>query len=177
MQVIALLRGVMPTGKNKIPKMIDLVEILENVGFEHVQTYIQSGNILLETDLSDSETASKIHNIIFQKIGAELSVIIKTKEEFEIAIKENPFDDSYDLSRIHLVFTNNNIDNVKIKKLKETVFEGEIFSSGNECFYMYLPRDATKKRLNNNYLERQIEMVATTRKLSVVKQLYDMLHC
>lgn len=79
MQVIALLRGVMPTGKNKIPKMIDLVEILENVGFEHVQTYIQSGNILLETDLSDSETASKIHNIIFQKIGAELSVIIKNK--------------------------------------------------------------------------------------------------
>lgn len=76
-----------------------------------------------------------------------------------------------------MVFTNNNIDNVKIKKLKETVFEGEIFSSGNECFYMYLPRDATKKRLNNNYLERQMEMVATTRKLSVVKQLYDMLHC
>lgn len=177
MKVIALLRGVMPTGKNKIPKMTDLVEIIENAGFKHVQTYIQSGNVLLETNLSHSETASKIHNIIFQEIGAELSVIIKTKEEFAIAIEENPFNDSYDFSRIHLVFTNNQIDNVKVKKLNETVFEGEIFKAGNECFYMYLPRDATKKRLNNNYLERQMGIVATTRKLNVVKHLYSILDC
>ena len=40
---------------------------------------------------------------------------------------------------------------------------------------MYLPRDATKKKLNNNYLERQMSIVATTRKLSVVKRLYDIL--
>lgn len=177
MKVIVLLRGVMPTGKNKIPKMTALVEILENAGFKHVQTYIQSGNVLLETNLSHSETASKIHNIIFQEIGAELSVIIKTKEEFAIAIEENPFDDSYDFSRIHMVFTNNQIDDVKVKKLNETVFEGEIFKAGKECFYMYLPRNATKKRLNNNYLERQMDIVATTRKLSVVKHLYNMLDC
>lgn len=177
MKVIALLRGVMPKGKNKIPKMTDLVEIIENAGFKHVQTYIQSGNVLLETNLSHSETASKIQNIIFQEIGAELSVIIKTKEEFAIAIEENPFNHSYDFSRIHLVFTNNQIDNVKVKKLNETVFEGEIFKAGNECFYMYLPRDATKKRLNNNYLERQMGIVATTRKLNVVKHLYSMLDC
>ncbi|CDI48692.1 DUF1697 domain-containing protein [Clostridium tetani] len=129
----------------------------------------------METNLSYLETATKIHNIIFQEIGVELSAIIKTKEE--IAIEENPFDDSYDFSRIHLVFTNNQIDNIKVKKLKETVFEGEIFSAGNECFYMYLPRDATKKRLNNNYLEIQMDIIATTRKLNVVKRLYDMLDC
>ena len=177
MQVIALLRGVMPTGKNRIPKMTDLIKILENSEFQHVKTYIQSGNVLLDTNLSYSQTASKIHNIIFQEIGAELSVIIKTKEEFAIAINENPFDDSYDFSRIHLVFTNNQIDNSKIKKLNETAFDGEIFSAGNECFYMYLPRDAAKKKLNNNYIERQMSIVATTRKLSVVKSLHDMLDC
>ena len=177
MKVIVLLRGVMPTGNNRIPKMTYLVEILQNAKFKDVQTYIQSGNILLETNLSYSETAFNIHNIIFQEIGAKLSVIIKTKEEFEISIKENPFEDSYDFSRIHLVFTNNKIDTEKVKKLNKTVFEGEIFSVGNECFYMYLPKDATKKKLNNNYLEKQLGIVATTRKLSVVKRLYDMLDC
>lgn len=174
MQVIALLRGVMPTGENRIPKMSELVEILENVGFKNVKTYIQSGNILLETDLSHSETASKIHDIIYKEIGANLSVIIKIKEEFEISIKENPFDDSYDFSRIHLVFTNSQIDNIKIEKLKDTIFEGEIFSAGNECFYMYLQREAIKKRLNNNYLERKLGIIATTRKLNVVKKLHSM---
>lgn len=125
--------------------------------------------------MSYSQTASKIHDVIFEKIGADLSIIIKNKEEFAVDIEENPFDDSYDFSRIHLDFTNNKIDSSKVKRLKETVFEGEIFSDGSECFCMYLPRDANKKRLNNNYIERQICITATTRKLSVVKRLYDML--
>lgn len=175
MKVIALLRGVMPTGKNRIPKMAYLVEILENAGFKDVQTYIQSGNVLLESDLSYSETALKIHNTILQHIGADLSVIVKTKEEFEIAIKENPFDESYDFSRIHLVFTNNKVDNSKINKLNNIKFEGEVFGAGNECFYMYLPRESPKKKLNNNYIEKQIGIIATTRKLSVVKHLHNML--
>ena len=46
MQIVALLRGVTPTGKNRIPKMSYLAEILEGVGFKHVKTYIQSGNIV-----------------------------------------------------------------------------------------------------------------------------------
>ena len=52
MEVIALLRGVTPTGKNRIPKMSFLVEILEKVGLKKVKTYIQSGNVILETELS-----------------------------------------------------------------------------------------------------------------------------
>lgn len=47
-----------------------LVEILKEAGFQNVQTYIQSGNILLETNLSFSKTAALIHNIILEKIVA-----------------------------------------------------------------------------------------------------------
>lgn len=87
------------------------------------------------TIIEQAGTASKIHDTIFEKIGATLSVIIKTKDQFAVAIKENPFDDTYDFSRIHLAFTNNQIDTVKINKIKEIVFDGEIFCNGTECFY------------------------------------------
>ncbi|HEL1291838.1 TPA: DUF1697 domain-containing protein, partial [Streptococcus equi subsp. zooepidemicus] len=50
MEIVALLRGVTPTGKNRIPKMAYVVEILEKVGLKNVRTYIQSGNIILETE-------------------------------------------------------------------------------------------------------------------------------
>ena len=56
MEVIALLRGVTPTGKNRIPKMSFLVETLEKVGLKKVKTYIQSGNVILETELSKGKT-------------------------------------------------------------------------------------------------------------------------
>ena len=48
---IILLRGVTPNGKNAIPKMSYLVDILTEAGFQQVRTYIQSGNIILESDL------------------------------------------------------------------------------------------------------------------------------
>ncbi|MGL4848210.1 MAG: DUF1697 domain-containing protein [Clostridium sp.] len=171
MKVIALLRGVMPTGKNRIPKMTELVKILENIGFKEVRTYIQSGNILLDSELVFSEIAFKIHNEILKEIGADLDVIIKTKEELELSINENPFNADLDSSRIHLVFTNENIDKVKLKEIEKLEFDGEIFCKGNACLYMYLPRDARKKRLNNNYLEKRLGIRMTTRKLSVIKKL------
>lgn len=174
MKVVALLRGVMPTGPNKIPKMSELVKILEFNGFKDVKTYIQSGNIVLENDLPHNILANKIHDIILKEIGANLSVIIKTEEELETAILENPFDKNYDFSRIHLVFTNNNLDDTKVKKVEGIMFEGEIFKIGTGCFYMYLPRDAKKKKLNNNYLEKHLGIVATTRKLSVITKIHNM---
>lgn len=173
MRMIALLRGVTPTGKNRISKMSYLAELLMNAGFRKVQTYIQSGNVILDTELPLKETADKIHKVIQENIGADLAVILKTKEQLETASKENPFDGVYDFSRIHLVFTNDQIDKEKLAVLENTVFEGEIFKSGTECLYMYLPRDAAKKKLNTNYLERKLGIVATMRKLNVVQHLKE----
>ena len=107
---IILLRGVTPTGKNRIPKMSDLVEILEAVGFLSVKTYIQSGNIILNTDLSDEAIKRLVHDTILKQIGADLSIIIKEPEQLARAVKENLFGDNYDVSRIHLVFTNDNLN-------------------------------------------------------------------
>ena len=43
---IALLKGINVGGHKKVP-MADLRELLSKVGFEKVQTYIQSGNVVL----------------------------------------------------------------------------------------------------------------------------------
>ena len=61
MEHIILLRGVTPNGKNAIPKMSYLVDILTEAGFQQVRTYIQSGNIILESDL-DLETIRRFDN-------------------------------------------------------------------------------------------------------------------
>ena len=174
MEIIALLRGVTPTGKNRIPKMSFLVEILEKSGLKNVKTYIQSGNVILETELSKEETAKLIHDTIVKEIGADLSVIIKEKNQLQIAIEENPFDENYDFSRIHLVFTNDIMNEDELKKLKNKDFGDEKFIIGSECLYMYLPRSASPKKLNTNYLEKQLSITMTMRKLNVVEHLVEL---
>ena len=76
---IILLRGVTPNGKNAIPKMSYLVDILIEADFQHVRTYIQSGNIILESDLSLEEIRQQVHTLIKEKIGADLKMVIKNK--------------------------------------------------------------------------------------------------
>nr|WP_225969611.1 DUF1697 domain-containing protein [Treponema pedis] len=81
--MIALLRGVTPTGKNRIPKMSFCAEVLENAGLKSVKTYIQSGNIIFSTEKNESEIRKLIHDTILEKIGANLSVITKNKNSFK----------------------------------------------------------------------------------------------
>ncbi|MFX3712190.1 DUF1697 domain-containing protein, partial [Streptococcus suis] len=38
----------------------------------------------------------------------------------------------------------------------------------------YLPRDARKKKLNTNYFEKQLDITATMRKLSVISRVSEM---
>lgn len=174
MKKVALLRGVTPIGKNKIPKMSYLVEILTEVGLTSVQTYIQSGNIICETDLANEQLSQLIHQTIKEKIVAELAVIITNQSELAQAIAENPFGEDYDSSRIHLVFTNNKINREKLNELLHQDFGDEKLCQRSQCLYLYLPRDAQKKKLNTNFLEKRLGMTATMRKLSVISRLSEM---
>ncbi|WP_270311192.1 DUF1697 domain-containing protein [Streptococcus infantarius] len=174
MKKVALLRGVTPVGQNRIPKMTYLVEILTEAGLENVKTYIQSGNIVFETTLSDDDVCALIHDTIQAKIGADLSVVLKEQPQLTTAIIENPFDESYDVSRVHLVFTNDQFSQDKLADLLETDFGDEILRAGSECLYLYLPREAKKKRLNTNYLEKQLHITATMRKRRSILRLSQM---
>ena len=124
--------------------------------------------------MSDTELSQQIHDTIKDKIGADLSVIVKNPKQLAKAVQESPFDDSYDFSRIHLVFTNDTFSFEKIVKLLEQNFGDEELHVGNQCLYMYLPRGAKKKTLNTNFLEKKLGIVATMRKLSVVTHLSEM---
>ena len=64
MKLAVLIRGVTPTGKNKVP-MAQLRDLLkDSPDFSGVQTYIQSGNVILETELTPQEVECIIHAII-----------------------------------------------------------------------------------------------------------------
>lgn len=88
MQKIILLRGVAPKGQNRIPSMSALANMLEEIGFEDVKTYIQSGNIVLTSDLSDEEIHTKVYDCIYNNIGADLAVIVKDVKQLNAAIAD-----------------------------------------------------------------------------------------
>ncbi|MEK4234698.1 hypothetical protein BSK65_21670 [Paenibacillus odorifer] len=88
---IALLRGI-NVGGNKIIKMLDLKAMFQTLGFENVRTYIQSGNVVFESDEgSKSLLTGVIERKIHEVFGFEVSVIIRTLAEMENVIANDPF--------------------------------------------------------------------------------------
>ncbi|MNB90709.1 hypothetical protein D3C75_377700 [compost metagenome] len=88
---IALLRGI-NVGGNKIIKMLDLKAMFQSLGFANVRTYIQSGNVVFESDEgSVSLLSGVIERQIHEVFGFEVSVIIRTLAEMENVIANDPF--------------------------------------------------------------------------------------
>jgi uncharacterized protein (DUF1697 family) len=88
---IALLRGINVSGHNKI-KMADLKSTLAAMGLGRVQTYIQSGNVLFESQDQDEPLRQRIEQEIKTVFGLAITVILRTDEELERIIRNCPYD-------------------------------------------------------------------------------------
>jgi uncharacterized protein (DUF1697 family) len=87
---IILLRGVMPTGKNKV-LMAPLRAALEASGLEEVRTYIQSGNVVARSNLRQSQLETLVHEVIEERFGGDIAVLARTASSFQDILKRNPF--------------------------------------------------------------------------------------
>ncbi|MDF2535395.1 MAG: cytoplasmic protein [Bacillales bacterium] len=86
---IAFFRGI-NVGKNRI-KMDDLRSMFESLGFTNVRTYIQSGNVLFESDLSLKEIIENLEKKYTMTFGFSSTLVLRTKDELENILNNLPF--------------------------------------------------------------------------------------
>ena len=170
---IVLLRGVMPTGKNKVP-MAQLREVLTQAGFGHVRTYIQSGNALVDTDLSVKEVQTHMHDLIKQHIGADLTVIARTASQLKKILDENPFKSGHDMSRVFFVLFEKSPAAKKVKELLANDYSPEKLVITKNAAYMYIPGDYGRGILSGGFLEKKLEVPATMRNFNTTSKLIEM---
>ena len=90
MKYIALLRGINISGKNKIT-MSELKKEFENNNYKNVSTYLNSGNVIFESNLHDIEYITKdIYRIIKHKFNLEIPVFVMSSLELEEVLKNKP---------------------------------------------------------------------------------------
>lgn len=87
---VALLRGINVGGKNKI-KMAELKRVFEEIGLARVQTYIQSGNVLFESDAGEAELTERCEKAIDEAFGIPVKVVLRTAEELKSIHEGCPF--------------------------------------------------------------------------------------
>ena len=98
---VVLLRGVNVGGNNLLP-MKDLKIVLEGAGFGKVETYIQSGNIILESAFYPED---EIARLILAHFRLKPDLVVLSENEFDAAVSNNPYQAS-EGKFVHFYFCN-----------------------------------------------------------------------
>jgi uncharacterized protein (DUF1697 family) len=170
---VILLRGVTPSGKNKL-SMARFREVLENAGFTHVRTYIQSGNALVDTELPPHAVGKRVHALIRDQIGPDLAVIVRTGDQLEEALAENPFKEGYDISRVFFVSFAEPPPVHKACGLLSQDYSPEKLAFGTNTAYMYIPGAYGRGVLSGTFLEKKLGVRATMRNFNTLDRLVAM---
>ena len=87
---VALLRAVNVGGTGKLP-MSELRAMCESLGFAKVRTYIASGNVVFESNLTESTVKSKLERSLETYAGTKVGVLVRTGAELAAVLAANPF--------------------------------------------------------------------------------------
>jgi uncharacterized protein (DUF1697 family) len=90
---VALLRAVNVGGTGMLP-MKELQTLCIELGLNNVRTYIQSGNVLFDSQLSEPTLKRKLEQVLAEKLGRHVGVLIRTTAELRAILEANPFRDA-----------------------------------------------------------------------------------
>lgn len=86
---MALLRGINVGGRNKVA-MADLREAFESAGHTEVSTYIQSGNVLFESDVPSGTLEDDIETVLEARFGVPLVVVVRSHRQLRNVVTTAP---------------------------------------------------------------------------------------
>lgn len=89
---IILLRGINVGGKNKVP-MANLKQCLQDGGYANVQTYIASGNVLLDSNESPEKIKSDVESMLADNFTLDselIKVLVLTPQALKNIIDKKP---------------------------------------------------------------------------------------
>ena len=173
---ISILRGINVSGKNLI-KMTELRQLYLNLGFINIQIYIQSGNVIFQTELADIKVMeSLIKKEISNDFGFQVPVIVLTNDSIKSALSNNPFlsDSTKDPAFMHFTFLSDLPQIELFEKIAEKDYTPDEYRFEDKTIFLYCPSGYGNTKLTNTFFEKKLRISATTRNLQTVTQLISL---
>lgn len=168
---IALLRGINVGGHKKL-KMADLKLLFEDLGFQNVTTYIQSGNVVFSAKEKDG-LAETISKEIENRFGWEVPVLVKTADTIAHILKDCPFEEAK-RAEAYFMLLASQPETELMAAVREISYPNEEFVLTSECVYIYFGNGYGNAKLNNNFFEKKLKVAATTRNYRTLTKLIEL---
>jgi uncharacterized protein (DUF1697 family) len=171
---IVLLRGINLGSRNRIA-MPALRDALEAEGFDHVRTYVQSGNVVLSSDAKPDAVARTVERMINEHFGLDIAVVIRTRDELAEVVKRNPLGDvAEDPKRYQVSFLAQELEADVIEKLNAVAAESERLVAIGRELYAWHPNGVARSKLWGRLAGKGLGVTATARNWTTVTALLEM---
>jgi uncharacterized protein (DUF1697 family) len=162
---IALLRAVNVGGTGALP-MSELRDLCEALGFKGARTYIQSGNVVLESRLSEAEVKAALEEALASRMGKPVGVMVRTAAEMAAVLAGNPYPNGKP-SHTYVMF----LDEPPAEGVLEGVVapDGEELAVGTREIYVHYARG-----MGTSKLKVPGAKAGTARNMNTVAKLVEM---
>ncbi|WP_040948798.1 DUF1697 domain-containing protein [Gorillibacterium massiliense] len=171
---IALLRGINVGGNTRM-KMAELKLMMEQLGLSQVQTYIQSGNVVFQSEEEEEPLRTKLEQGIAATFGMSVSVVLRTAAEWERMMLDCPYLSAEDSSadNVQVALLPVEPPQKGIDKLKAVKAEHDDFRVNGRDIYLFLPQGVRDSKLAAAL--SKLGVPATARNWNTVRKLADMI--
>ncbi|WP_300379943.1 DUF1697 domain-containing protein [Henriciella sp.] len=172
---IAFLRGVNVGGHNKLP-MKELRGILEEAGYEEVETYIQSGNIVFtSSDESYYDASKALTGILRDAFDITPRSHVYSPQDLLRIINANPYrkESLKDPKSVHVFFLAEPARDADLESLEELKAYNEEVEVTDEAVYLLAPDGIGRSKLVEK-LGKFVPVAMTGRNMRTVYKVAEL---
>jgi uncharacterized protein (DUF1697 family) len=171
---VALLRGINLGASRRVP-MGELRERLHAAGYPGARTYLQSGNIVLDSDLGPGELAAELTARLEEWFGFAVPVVVRSGAELAAIVAENPLAALAENPKYYVVtFLDREPDPGAVARLAEQAREGEQLVHQGREIYVWHPGGQARSKLGLGLTAAKLGVLATARNWTTVTALAEM---
>lgn len=173
---VALLRGINVTGTNKIP-MADLRGHCAGLGWEEVETYIQSGNVVFAPKGTAARLEAALEEEIEARFGLKIPVVVRSAAEWPKLVAGNPFPEAAEKepNRLMLLLSKKPPAPAAAEAIQERAKAGERVTRAGDALWIHFPAGAGTSKLSPSLIDRLVGSPATSRNYRTLLKLQEML--
>ena len=174
---VAFLRAINVGGKNLI-KMDELKKKFKSAGCEDIRTYIQSGNVIFNSKISDENSLiKKIESELHKNLSNDVLVFLRTSEQLKSIIEANPFVKliSSNPTKLYVTFLTDELKPKLKLPFLSAKKDVEVIQIKDREIYCITHEIKGQYGFPNLFIEKELGVKATTRNWNTIIKVNDLM--
>ena len=173
---VALLRAINVGGKRKVP-MAELRSLCEDLGYDDVRTYVNSGNVVFTTTGTAARVETSIERAIAKEFGFHVDVSVRAAAPWSKLVQATPFAKAAKSTPnfVQLFVSKGKVPTKAAAAIQERAKAGEQVKVAGGALWIHYPKGIGTSKLTATIIDDAVGHASTGRNFRTVLELEKML--